>query len=52
MSERDYFGENLLINSDGFHNYGRMVVASSTASFYLLTTEKMIWAFSALDVIV
>ena len=25
ISERDFFGENLIIESDGFHNYGRMV---------------------------
>ena len=25
LSERDFFGENLIIESDGFHNYGRMV---------------------------
>lgn len=50
MSPRDYFGENLLIHSEGFHNYGRMVVDSPKASFYLLNVEKMLWAFTSLDV--
>lgn len=50
MSPRDYFGENLLIHSEGFHNYGRMVVDSPSAKFYLLTTEKMMWSFTSLDV--
>jgi len=36
MSPRDYFGENLLIESEGFHNYGRMVVDCDSASFYVI----------------
>lgn len=28
ISSGDFFGENLIIDTDGFHNYGRMVVAS------------------------
>lgn len=51
MSPRDYFGENLLIHSEGFHNYGRMIVDSEKASFYLLSTEKLMWSFTSLDVI-
>ncbi len=50
MSPRDYFGENLLIQSEGFHNYGRMVVDSATASFYLISVEKLMWSFTSLDV--
>lgn len=50
MSPRDYFGENLLIHSEGFHNYGRMLVDSPTARFYLLNTDKMLWTFTSLDV--
>jgi hypothetical protein len=50
MSPRDYFGENLLIHSQGFQNYGRMVVSSPTATFYLLNTNKLLWAFTSLDV--
>lgn len=36
LSPRDYFGENLLIHSEGFHNYGRMLVDSPTAKLYHL----------------
>ena len=35
ISERDFFGENLIIESDGFHNYGRMV-AETDVEVYLL----------------
>ena len=28
INERDFFGENLIIDSDGFHKYGRMVAES------------------------
>jgi hypothetical protein len=50
MSPRDYFGENLLIHSEGFHNYGRMIVESQSASFYVLSIENLLWSFTALDV--
>ena len=32
-----YAPHNLLIHSEGFHNYGRMVVDSDSAKFYLLS---------------
>lgn len=50
LSPRDYFGENLLIHSEGFNNYGRMLVDSSTAKLYHLSGEKMLWTFTSIDV--
>lgn len=36
INERDFFGENLVIDSDGFQRYGRMVVESDKLEAYLL----------------
>jgi hypothetical protein len=49
IGEREYFGENLLIESDGFHNYGRMVVNSKTAELYYIPVSKLAWCFTAED---
>ena len=49
ISHGDFFGENLILNTEGFHNYGRLVVASDEAEFYVLELKDLLWCFPAED---
>ena len=46
INERDFFGENLIIDSDGFHKYGRMVVESDKLEVLLLDINNLSWLFN------
>jgi hypothetical protein len=46
ISERDFFGEVLVIESDGYHNYGRLVAESDEVEVLLMDIERLVWLFS------
>lgn len=46
ISERDFFGECLLFEANGYQNYGRMVAESEELEVLLLDIDKMVWLFN------
>ena len=51
ICERDFFGENLVIDSEGFQKYGRMVSESDNLEMFLLNLDDLVWLFNDEDVI-